>query len=88
MLAAAGIFATAIPRLIEPQPLEAPVLGLALSAAASGINLAVGGYNTVQQVATLRTVGLAFRPDVVILGLVTIVIATGGAYWLSNTRLF
>jgi cation diffusion facilitator family transporter len=42
VLAAAGIFASAIPRLIEPQPLEAPVLGLVLSAAASGINLAVG----------------------------------------------
>jgi cation diffusion facilitator family transporter len=42
VLAAAGILATAIPRLIDPQPLEAPVLGLALSAAASGINLAVG----------------------------------------------
>ena len=42
VLAAAGIFASAIPRLIDPQPLEAPVLGLALSAAASGINLAVG----------------------------------------------
>jgi lysophospholipase L1-like esterase len=36
-----------------------------------GINLAVGGYNTVQEVATLRTVGLAFQPDIVILGLVT-----------------
>ncbi|HEX6530057.1 MAG TPA: cation diffusion facilitator family transporter [Burkholderiales bacterium] len=42
VLAAAGIFASAIPRLIDPQPLEAPILGLALSAAASGINLAVG----------------------------------------------
>lgn len=42
VLAAAGILATAIPRLIDPQPLEAPVFGLALSAAASGINLAVG----------------------------------------------
>jgi cation diffusion facilitator family transporter len=42
VLAAAGILASAIPRLIEPQPLEAPVLGLVLSAAASGINLAVG----------------------------------------------
>jgi cation diffusion facilitator family transporter len=42
VLAAAGILASAIPRLVEPQPLEAPVLGLALSAAASGINLAVG----------------------------------------------
>jgi cation diffusion facilitator family transporter len=42
VLAAAGILASAIPRLIEPQPLQAPVLGLVLSAAASGINLAVG----------------------------------------------
>ena len=42
VLAAAGIFASAIPRLIDPQPLDAPVLGLALSAAASAINLAVG----------------------------------------------
>ena len=42
VLAAAGILASAIPRLIDPQPLEAPILGLALSAAASAINLAVG----------------------------------------------
>jgi cation diffusion facilitator family transporter len=41
VLAAAGIFATAIPRLIEPAPLEAPVLGLALTVAASAINFAV-----------------------------------------------
>lgn len=39
VLAAAGIFATAIPRLIAPEPLDAPVLGLALSFAASLINL-------------------------------------------------
>ena len=42
VLAAAGILASAVPRLIDPQPLEAPILGLALSAAASAINLAVG----------------------------------------------
>jgi cation diffusion facilitator family transporter len=42
VLAAAGILASAIPRLIDPEPLTAPVLGLTLSAAASGINLAVG----------------------------------------------
>ncbi|HKX39248.1 MAG TPA: cation diffusion facilitator family transporter, partial [Burkholderiales bacterium] len=42
VLAAAGILASAIPRLIEPEPLQAPLAGLALSAAASGINLAVG----------------------------------------------
>jgi cation diffusion facilitator family transporter len=42
VLAAAGICASAIPRLIAPQPLEAPVLGLALTVAASAINLGVG----------------------------------------------
>ena len=42
VLAAAGILASAIPRLIEPEPLQAPLLGLALSAVASGINLVVG----------------------------------------------
>ena len=42
VLAAAGILASAIPRLMDPQPLEAPILGLALSAAASAINLGVG----------------------------------------------
>jgi cation diffusion facilitator family transporter len=41
VLAAAGIFATAVPRLIEPRPLDAPVLGLALTVVASAINLAV-----------------------------------------------
>jgi cation diffusion facilitator family transporter len=39
VLAAAGILATAIPRLLQPEPLAAPLLGLGLSAAASVINL-------------------------------------------------
>lgn len=42
VLAAAGILASAIPRLLEPEPLESPGLGLTLSVAASAINLAVG----------------------------------------------
>ena len=42
VLAAAGILASAIPRLLEPEPLNSPGLGLTLSVAASGINLAVG----------------------------------------------
>ncbi|HKU46632.1 MAG TPA: cation diffusion facilitator family transporter [Burkholderiales bacterium] len=41
VLAAAGILAAAIPRLLAPQPLDAPVLGLAITVAASAINLAV-----------------------------------------------
>lgn len=41
VLAAVGILASAIPRLIEPQPLQAPGLGLGLTVVASAINLAV-----------------------------------------------
>ena len=39
VLAAAGILFAAIPRLIRPEPLEAPVLGLAISFLASLVNL-------------------------------------------------
>ncbi len=42
VLAAAGIFASAIPRLIEPRALDTPLLGLGLSMLASAINLGVG----------------------------------------------
>lgn len=41
VLAAAGILFTAIPRLVAPQPLETPTLGLGLSVAATLINLVV-----------------------------------------------
>jgi len=41
VLAAAGILFTALPRLINPAPIETPGLGLGLSIAASAINLAV-----------------------------------------------
>jgi len=40
VLAAAGIIATAVPRLIEPRELQAPVLGLGLTVVASAINFA------------------------------------------------
>src|SRR5690349_13193878 len=39
VLAAAGILATALPRLIEPRPIDAPLLGLGITAAATAINL-------------------------------------------------
>ena len=39
VLAAAGILFTAIPRLLAPEPLDAPLLGLAISFVASLINL-------------------------------------------------
>ena len=41
VLAAAGIVWTAIPRLLAPRPLDAPLAGLALTVVASGINFAV-----------------------------------------------
>ncbi len=41
VLAAAAIIASALPRLVAPQPIETPALGLALSGAAAAINLAV-----------------------------------------------
>jgi cation diffusion facilitator family transporter len=41
VLAAAGILITAVPRLLQPQPLDAPLLGLGVSAAATAINLGV-----------------------------------------------
>lgn len=42
VLAAASIAYAALPRLASPQPIEAPLLGIALSAAATAINLGVG----------------------------------------------
>jgi len=41
VVAAAGIIATALPRLLKPAPIDEPVLGLGVSVAASIINLAV-----------------------------------------------
>ena len=41
VLAAAGILITAVPRLLNPAPLDAPLLGLSVSAGASLINLGV-----------------------------------------------
>ena len=42
VLAAASIVYAALPRLASPQPIAAPLLGIALSAAASAINLGAG----------------------------------------------
>jgi cation diffusion facilitator family transporter len=41
VLAAAGILVAAIPRLLQPEPLHAPLLGLGINLAATLINLAV-----------------------------------------------
>jgi cation diffusion facilitator family transporter len=42
VFAAISIIYSALPRLAAPQPIEAPLLGIALSAIATAINLAVG----------------------------------------------
>jgi cation diffusion facilitator family transporter len=42
VVAAGGILWAAVPRLLEPQPIEAPLLGVLLTGAATAINLAVG----------------------------------------------
>ena len=42
VFAAVSIAYAALPRLAEPQPIAAPLLGIALSAAATAINLGVG----------------------------------------------
>jgi cation diffusion facilitator family transporter len=42
VLAAGGIIWAAIPRMIEPRELDVPLLGVALTAVATAINLAVG----------------------------------------------
>lgn len=42
VLAAAGIVWAAVPRLIEPRPLDMPFVGIVLTGAATAINLAVG----------------------------------------------
>ena len=42
VLAAAGIVWACVPRLVAPQPLAMPVIGLSLTVLASAINLAVG----------------------------------------------
>jgi cation diffusion facilitator family transporter len=41
VLAAAGIAWGAVPRLVAPQPIEAPLLGIALAVAATAVNLGV-----------------------------------------------
>jgi cation diffusion facilitator family transporter len=87
VLAAFGIVAAATPRLIDPQPLDAPVLGLALSIAATAINLTVGlilmRVGRKHHSLTLEADGQHLMTDVwtsvgVIIG-VTLVFATG---WL------
>jgi cation diffusion facilitator family transporter len=42
VFAAIAIAYAAVPRLADPQPIEAPLLGIVISAVASGINLACG----------------------------------------------
>lgn len=87
VLAAAGIIATAVPRLIDPRELQAPLLGLGLTVVASAINLACAllliRVGREQHSITLEADGKHLMTDVwtsagVIVG-VALVFATG---WL------
>ena len=87
VLAAVGIVLAALPRLIEPQPLDTPLLGLALSMGATAINLGVGllliRTGRIRQSITLEADGQHLMTDVwtsvgVIAG-IALVFATG---WL------
>lgn len=89
-IAAITIIISAINRLMNPQPLEQPGIGLAVSLAASGVNLLVGliliragkRYNSI----TLEADGKHLMTDVwtsigVVIGLVLVVIT--GLDWLD-----
>jgi cation diffusion facilitator family transporter len=87
VIAAAGILYASIPRLMEPQPLETPVLGLTLNISASAINFAVAQIlmraGRENQSITLEADGRHLMTDVwtsvgVVIG-VTLVFITG---WL------
>jgi cation diffusion facilitator family transporter len=87
VLAAAGILASALPRLIEPRALGTPVLGLTLTVLASAINLGVAlvliRVGRQRHSITLEADGRHLMTDVwtsagVVLG-VALVVATG---WL------
>ncbi len=73
LLAAASIAGTAIPRLINPQPLEQVGLGLAVSVAASLINF---GISRVLAVASRRYSSITLEADAS--HLMTDVVTTGG----------
>jgi cation diffusion facilitator family transporter len=89
-IAAVTIIVSAINRLLNPQPLEQPGIGLAVSLAASGVNLLVGliliragkRYNSI----TLEADGKHLMTDVwtsigVVIGLVLVIIT--GLEWLD-----
>lgn len=52
------------------------------------LNLALGGYDTLQEVATLEEIGLPFKPDLVILAYCVndIGIASGNAHYIENLK--
>lgn len=90
VFAAAGILFAAIPRFVEPQPLDMPALGLGLTAVATAINFAVArsliGAGKRFHSITLEADGRHLMTDVwTSLGVfagVALVYATG-LYWLD-----
>src|SRR5690348_12696995 len=90
VFAAAGILVASLPRLLHPQPLDLPVLGLALTALATLLNFAVArsliGAGRRFHSITLEADGRHLMTDVwtsagVFAG-VALTFATG-AYWLD-----
>ena len=85
LLAAASIILTALPRLIHPQPIEQVGLGLAISAAASLINLGVAQvlmragkrYNSITLEADARHLMTDVWTTVGVLGGIALVSVTG-----------
>ena len=90
VLAAAGILITALPRLVQPLPLDMPALGLGLTAVATAINLGVArsliGAGRRFHSITLEADGRHLMSDVWtslgVLAGVALVFATG-LYWLD-----
>ena len=90
VLAAAGILFTALPRLVQPLPLDMPALGLGLTAVATAINLGVArsliGAGRRFHSITLEADGRHLMSDVWtslgVLAGVALVFATG-LYWLD-----
>lgn len=90
MVAAGGIGWNAVERLLTPQPLDQPVLGIALSAAASLVNLAVArvlftvgrDHHSVALEADARHLMTDVWTSVVVIAAVILVSLTGW-FWLD-----
>lgn len=72
---------TEFPAVLEKQYREA-------GQAVEVLNLALGGYDTLQEIATLEDIGLKFKPDLVILAycINDIGVASGNAHYIESLK--